>query len=344
MPFRVLITDYAWPNIDIERAILEKDGAQIVVAPTGSPEEIIDLAADVDAILTCWKQVPAAALDAATRCRIVSRYGIGLDNIPVAHATELGIVVTNVPDFCLDEVAEHTLALLMACGRRIVAQALATRQGSWSQSAARGMPRLRGQTLGLIGYGNIAQAVAERARGLGLQVIAYTPRLAADALGEWGRATNDLTELLQVADYVSLHLPLTLSTRGLINQEALAAMKPTAYLINTSRGAIVDEDALLAALDSGQIAGAALDVMGSEPPLPDYPLLRHPRVIATPHVAFYSEEAIVDLATKASRHVVQALSGKLPDRVVNPEVLAQANCRLPLSAPSAYTPSGTSTS
>ena len=328
MSFRVLITDYAWPNLDLERAILSEVGAEIVVAPNGTAEEIIALAPDVDAILTCWKQVPVAALDVATRCRIVSRYGIGLDNIPVAHATDLGMVVTNVPDFCLDEVAEHTLALLMACGRRIVPHVEATRQGVWNQALAGGMPRLRGQVLGLVGYGNLAQAVAERARAFGLEIVAYTPRLAADALAPWGRATNDLGELLAVADYVSLHVPLTDATRGMIDADALAQMKPTAYLINTSRGAVIDEDALLAALEGGQLAGAALDVMGSEPPPPDHPLLHHPRVIATPHVAFYSEAAIVDLATKAARHVAQALRGEMPARVVNPTVFEQANCRL----------------
>lgn len=328
MSFRVLITDYAWPNLEIERAILDEVGAELVVASSGTADEIVGLAAGVDAILTCWKQVPPAALDAATRCRIVSRYGIGLDNIPVAHATALGMVVTNVPDFCLDEVAEHTLALLMACGRRIVPHAEQTRQGVWSQAGARGMPRLRGQTLGLVGYGNIAQAVAQRARAFGLEVMACTPRLAADALAPWGRATNDLDVLLAAADYVSLHVPLTPETRGLINGARLAQMKPTAYLINTSRGAIINEDSLLAALKDGQIAGAALDVMSSEPPSPDHPLLRHPRVITTPHVAFYSEAAIVDLATKAARHVAQALRGEVPDRVVNRAVLAQANCRL----------------
>lgn len=328
MTFRVLITDYAWPNLDIERAILNEVGAEIVVAPNGTAEEIIALSADVDAILTCWKQVPAAALDVATRCRIVSRYGIGLDNIPVAHATELGMIVTNVPDFCLDEVAEHTLALLFTCGRRIVPLVEATRQGVWNQSIARGMPRLRGQVLGLVGYGNIAQSVAQRALAFGFQIIAYTPRIAPDALAPWGRATNDLAELLNAADYVSLHLPLTPETRGLINGDALAQMKPNAYLINTARGAIIDEAALLAALDSGQIAGAALDVMSTEPPPPDHPLLHHPRVIATPHVAFTSEAAIVDLATKAAIHVAQALRGDIPNRVVNPAVLEQSNCRL----------------
>lgn len=327
-PARVLITDYAWPTLDVEAAILGRVGAELVVAQTGDPAELTALAADVDAILTCWKQVPVAALDAAVRCRIVSRYGIGLDNIPVARATELGMVVSNVPDFCLDEVAEHTLMLLLACARRLPEQMAVTRGGAWTQAVARGVPRLRGQTLGLVGYGNIGRAVAERTRGLGLRVMAYTPRLAPDALAPWGAATNDLHTLLAAADYVSLHVPLTPQSRGMMDAAALAAMKPGAHLINTARGALVDEAALLAALDAGRLAGAALDVLGSEPPPPDHPLLRHPRVIATPHTAFYSEAAIVDLTTKAARHVAQALAGQVPDRVVNPAVLAQPNCRL----------------
>jgi D-3-phosphoglycerate dehydrogenase len=325
---RVLITDYAWPNLDVEQAVLAEIGAELVVAPAGGPEEIVRLAPACDAILTCWRQVPAAALHAAPNCRIVSRYGIGLDNIPVDEATKLGMVVTNVPDFCLDEVAEHTLALLLACARRIVPLAQMTRAGVWNQSLAPGLPRLRGQVLGLVGYGNIGRSVAERARAFGLQVLAYTPRLAPDALAPWGKATNDLGELLAAADYVSLHLPLTPATRHLINADALAQMKPTAYLINTARGAIVDEAALLAALDQGTIAGAALDVMTQEPPAPDHPLPAHPRVIATPHVAFSSSAAIADLAAKAAAHVVQALTGQVPDRVVNPKVLSQPNCRI----------------
>ncbi len=328
MPPRVLITDYAWPNLDIERAIFDEIGAVIEVAPPGAPDVITQRAADCDAILTCWRQVPPEALQAAARCRIVSRYGIGLDNIPVDEATRLGMVVTNVTDFCLDEVAEHTLALLLACARRIVPMVAATRSGVWNQSLAAGLPRVRGQVLGLVGYGNIGQAVAARAQALGLHVMAYTPRLAQDALAPWGTVANDLGELLRLADYVSLHLPLTSATRHLINDGALAQMKPTAYLLNTARGAIVDEDARSAALDRGQLAGAALDVMSHEPPAADHPLLVHPKVIATPHVAFSSSAAIADLAAKAARHVVQALSGQVPDRVVNPGVLTQANCRL----------------
>lgn len=326
--FRVLVTDYAWPTLDIERSLLRAVDAELIPVEPGAPDALIDPAREVDAILTCWRQIPPAALDGATRCRIVSRYGIGLDNIPVDHATELGIVVTNVPDFCLEEVAEHTLALIFACARRIVVFANATRRGEWSLSAAPGLPRLSQQTLGLVGYGSIARTVAQKAHALGMDVLAYTPRLAPDTLAPWGRATNDLDELLTAADYVSLHVPLTDATRGLIDAAALRRMKSTAYLINTARGAVVDEAALHQALTEGWIAGAALDVMSSEPPPPNHPLLTLDNVIATPHAAFYSEPALVDLVTKAARHVVQALRGQTPDNIVNPSVLDQTNCRL----------------
>lgn len=329
---RVLITDYAWPTLDVERSILAPLGVELVVAQRGDPGELIELAAGVDAILCCWKPLPPAALDVAPTCRIVCRYGIGLDNIPVAHATELGIVVANVPDFCQEEVADHTLALLLACARRIVPFVQATRNGVWNPQMGRGMPRLRGQVLGLVGYGAIARTLAAKARGIGLEVIAYTPRLAADALAPWGRATNDLRELLAVADYVSLHCPLTAETRHLIDAAALAAMKPSAYLLNTSRGAIVDEAALIDALRARIIAGAALDVLGQEPPPPDHPLLQLDNVLTTPHAAFYSEAAIQELTGKAARQVAQALGGSLPDHIVNPAVLRQANCRLPRPA------------
>src|SRR5919199_2308956 len=193
----VLITDYAWPSLDIEREVLGAVGAALLVAERGDEAELVRLAPEADAILTCWQKVTAKVLEAAPRCRIVSRYGIGLDNIAVERATELGIPVTNVPDFCLDEVSDHALALLLACARRIVPFARATRDGVWRQPPAdRPLPRLRGQTLGLVGYGQIARALVPKALGLGLRVMAYTPRLPADALAPFGTATNDLAALL----------------------------------------------------------------------------------------------------------------------------------------------------
>src|SRR3954467_14275226 len=265
MSARVLVTDFAWESLDIERRILAEVDAEVVVA--GAEErELIEQARDADGILTNWRRVPPAALDAAPRCRVVSRYGVGVDNIPVDRASELGILVTNVPDFCLDEVSDHAMALLLACARRIVTFAGSTAAAEWRLlELGRGLPRLRGQVLGLVGFGNIARALVPKARAFGLEVLAYTPRLQPGML-DGVETTNELSELLERSDYVSLHAPANPATRGLIGEAELRQMKPTAYLINTSRGALIDEPALRRAVEEGWIAGAGLDVLGQEPP------------------------------------------------------------------------------
>ena len=330
MTYRVLVTDYAWPSLEIERAILSAAGAELVVEESGDPSELVRLAADADAILTNWRKVSDEALDAATRCLVVARYGVGVDNIPVARATDLGILVANVPDFCLEEVSDHALALLLACARRIVTFARATRAGSWDLlGLGRGLPRLRGQQLGIVGYGSIARALIPKAQGLGLEVTVYTPRLAPGHDTATGvETTNDLTHLLRTSDYVSLHAPATQETHGLIDEDALRSMKPTAYLINTSRGALIDENALRHALEQGWIAGAALDVMTEEPTAAGNPLIALDSVIATPHAAFYSETAIAELARKAADNVAVALAGGIPASTVNRGVVGSPAYRL----------------
>jgi D-3-phosphoglycerate dehydrogenase / 2-oxoglutarate reductase len=323
----VLITDYAWPSLDIERDILGQVDADLLVAETGEPEELVELAGrGVDAIMTNWKRLPAEALDAAPDCLVVARYGIGVDNIPVARATELGILVANVPDFCLDEVADHTMALLLACARRIVAFAESSRAGRWELELGRGMPRLRGQTLGLIGFGNTAQALVPRAQGFGMRVLAYarTERPAPAGV----ELTQDLDRVFAEADYVSLHLPATDDTRGLVGEPQLRAMKESAYLLNTSRGALVDEAALERALRDGWIAGAGLDVLSAEPPPPDHPLLGLDNATVTPHAAFYSETSQEEVEAKAARVVASVFRGEVPPTVVNPQVLESDALRI----------------
>jgi D-3-phosphoglycerate dehydrogenase len=333
MAFQVLVTDYAWPSLAIEARVLGEIGAGLIVAETGEEPELVRLAPAADAILTNWKRVGPAVLDAAPRCRIVSRYGVGVDNIAVDHATSLGIVVTNVPDYCCEEVSDHAMALLLACARRVVAFAVATRRGVWDVRAGRPIPRLRGQTLGLVGFGRNARALAPKAAGFGLRILAYDPWVPPAAVAPFGTMVSDLETLLRESDYVSVHVPLTAETRGLVNARTLRVMKPTAYLINTARGPIVDEPALCRALVEGWIAGAGLDVLGDEPPDPANPLLALENVIVTPHAAFYSETSIEELARKAAERVAQVLRGETPCSVLNPGVLQRSDCRILLPLP-----------
>jgi len=326
--YRVLVTDYAWPNLNVEQETLSAVDAELVVAETGDADELTRLAKDVDAILTCWQPVPEAALDAASRCCVVSRYGVGLDNIPVVHATELGIPVTNVPDFCVDEVSDHTMALLLDCARQVTTLTNRTRDGIWDRTTEASIHRLRGQTLGLVGYGRIARALIPKALAFGMKILVYTPRVKAETVHPWGEVAESLYDLMERSDYISLHVPLTGETRLMIDEHTLRRMKPGAYIINTSRGALIDEDALVRALSEKWIAGACLDVLTDEPPIIGSPLLAMDNLLITPHSAFYSEEAIHELAYKASLHVLQALSGQQPDNIVNPTVLRQDNYRL----------------
>jgi D-3-phosphoglycerate dehydrogenase / 2-oxoglutarate reductase len=323
--FTVLVTDFAWPSLEIEREILGRIDADLLVAETGDAEELIALAPRADAFLTNWRRIPPEALDAAPGCLVVSRFGIGVDNIPVDRATELGILVTNVPAFCVDEVSDHTMALVLACSRRVVTLADTVRRGEWSLEPARGLHRLRGQTLGMVGFGAIARSLVPKAAGFGL--LAYTPRLDSTSLPAGVERATTLDELLAASDFVTLHLPSTTATRGLIGERELRLMKPSAYLVNTSRGPLVDEAALSRAIAGSWIAGAALDVLTTEPPTADNPLVALDGVLVTPHMAFYSEEAVADLEKRAAANVAEVLSGRLPEAVVNPAVLDRPDLR-----------------
>lgn len=253
--------------------------------------------------------------------RALGRMGIGLDSIDVAAATRHGIFVVNVPQFCEEEVCDHTMALLLACARRIVQYDRATRRGKWDTKTSGTIYRLRGKTMGLIGFGKIPKLVAIRAKAFGLRVIAYDPHVPMECFGKNGVvAAIMLEDLLAQSDFVSVHCPLTESTRGLINGERLARMKPTAFIINTARGGIVEESALGRAVREGQIAGAALDVLIMEPPEINHPLLSLDNIIVTPHSAYYSEEAIEELHEKIGQYMTEAILKGQSDALVNPEV------------------------
>lgn len=301
--------------------MLARVGARLVVAETGEEDELLELVPQADAILTCFKLVTPAVVRAGERLQVIGRYGIGVDNIAVAEATRLGIPVTNVPEYCVDEVAEHALALILAHARGIARFDVAVREGDWALARGRPLNRLAGRTLGIVGLGRIGKALAGKAAGLGLRVVAFDPTAGPDELAAAGAAPVDLDELAEVADFVSIHAPLTDATRGLVGRDVLARMKPTAFLVNVARGAIVDQDALLDALREGRLAGAGLDVFEPEHPPPGHPLLAAQGVIATPHVAFYSEESVLELEVRAAKNVAAILDGRRPASVVNPEVL-----------------------
>ena len=324
---QVLITDYAWESLEPERKILEAAGASLLVAETGDEEELIRLAPQVDAILTCWKPVSGRVMEQASNCRIVSRYGIGLDNIDVACATQLGILVTNVPTYCLEEVSDHAMALILACARRVVFYDRAIKAGNYDLQAFTPLYRIKGKTLGISGFGKIGRTLYTKATGFGLQVLVFDPYLDQEAVRDYEVELVELDELLQRSDFISIHTPLSPETHHLFGREAFGRMKPSAFLVNTSRGEVVDPDALLQALESGEIAGAALDVLAQEPPAADDPLVHHPRSIITPHAAFCSQESLLELQETAASQVAHALTGKAVPSVVNPEVLEQSNLR-----------------
>jgi D-3-phosphoglycerate dehydrogenase / 2-oxoglutarate reductase len=289
----------------------------LVESPDNKELTLAGLAPGMDVIITCWAPVTARVIDAADRCRHIARTGIGLDNIDVARATERGIVVTNVPDYCLREVAEHSLALLFALARKAAAYHLATKRGEYSLVAELPVERIEGKTLGVVGLGQIGSRLAAKAAALGMRVIGTNRSRRTPAGVEW----RTLEELLAGSDYVSLQLPLGPETRHIINADTLRLMKPTAYLINTSRGRLVDHAALAEALAAGQLAGAALDVQEPEPPDLSQPPWSDPRVIVTPHVAFYSTEATAELRMRVARQIVAFLRGETPENVVNAAAL-----------------------
>jgi D-3-phosphoglycerate dehydrogenase len=323
----VLVTDHPWSSVDAEVEVLAEVGARLLFAPTGEEHELVELVREAEAILTCFALVTEEVVRAGPRLQVIGRYGVGVDNIAVAEATKRDILVTNVPSYCEHEVAEHALALMLALARRIRTFDAGVRGGDWSLAQGQPIHRVAGGTLGIVGFGHIGRMVAAKAQGLGMRVVVHHPRQPEGELRGTGVEAVSLAELAEQSDFVSLHVPLGEATRHLVGDAFLRAMKPTAFLVNTARGAVVDRDALLEALRQGWIAGAALDVFEPEPLPPDDPLLTLPNLIATPHVGYYSEESLVDLGRLAAENVAAVLDARRPDAIVNPEVLASARWR-----------------
>jgi D-3-phosphoglycerate dehydrogenase / 2-oxoglutarate reductase len=313
---KVVLTDYVWESLDVENKILA-GLAELVPLQTKKPEEFVAQAADCDALLNTYAgPITADVMAKMPKCRIIARYGIGVDTIDLDAATQAGIIVTNNPTYCIEEVAEHTMALLLACARKVAFYDRMVRGGSWAVPPGKPMFRLAGRTLGLVGFGNIAREVAVRAAAFGMRVVYSDPFVNEGQFDAPGKKV-ELDTLLRESDFISVHPPLTPQTRKMINDDALSRMKPTAFLINCSRGPIVDTDALVRALDAKKIAGCALDTTDPEP-LPDpHPLRKRENVIINPHTAWYSEQAMVGLQAGAPNEVRRVLSGEWPVNVVN---------------------------
>jgi D-3-phosphoglycerate dehydrogenase len=312
----VLLTDFAWPDDSVERQIIESAGFKLVSGPAkpSSAEEIEALVKQhqPSAILTCWAPVSAQAIAASEQLQIVARLGVGLDNIAVDAATQRGLWVTNVPDYCVEEVSDHAVGFAIAWTRGLVRFDRDVKNGSWNPASAK-LRRLRNLTCGIVGYGRIGRRTAQKLSAFNTRVLAYDPYPPKE---ESQVEFVTLDQLLSQSDIVIVHAPLTEGTHHLINRSNLATVKHGALLINVSRGGVVDSDALIEALQSGRLDGVGLDVLESEPDVPAA-LLDHPGVMLTPHVAFSSDASLLELRRRASEEVVRVLKGEAPEQARN---------------------------
>ncbi len=314
-----VVIAYASPEgLAIERPILEAAGIEVIHTATLETPEALEAARQADALMVTLNQVTPEIIDRLECCKVITRVGVGVDAIDIPAATRKGIWVTNVPDYSIDEVSTHAIALLLNYARRLPTLFDQVERGAWWDiNQVRSIARLNQQTIGLLGYGRIGQAAAVKAAALGMRVIANDPYILPDALPPNPAPLVDLDTLLRESDYLSLHAPHNETTYHIINARTLALMKPTAYLVNTARGALVDTDALIEAIRSNRIAGAALDVLEREPMPADSPLRNDSRILVTPHAAWYSLEADVDVHVKGAQEIVRVLRGEHPRTPVN---------------------------
>lgn len=306
----IAVTDSVFPTLDPAMTALEKLKPTFRISKSGSAEDILSVAKDADAILVTYAKITRDIIEQLTRCKAIGRFGLGVDNIDLAAAKEKGIAVNYVPDYCIREVSDHAMALLLALIRKIPLSNKLVQAGRWEMPAVVPIRRIEGSVLGLVGFGHIPRLLAPKAQAFGIKVIAYDPYAKQEVFAAAGVESVDFDTLLKTADYVSVHAPLTPATRGMMNADAFAKMKKGAFIVNTARGPLIDEPALIAALDAGQIGGAGLDVVTTEPLAKDSALRGRDNVILTPHTAFYSIEALNELQSKCAADVARVLSGE----------------------------------
>jgi D-3-phosphoglycerate dehydrogenase len=335
-PETVVIADYDFGDVDVERSIIEEAGFELTAAQCKTEDEVIEVAHAAAAVVAQYATISARVIDELPVCRVIARYGSGVDIVDVDAATRHDILVTNVPsDWCENEVADHAMALVLAVSRKITVYDRATRDGTWQWQSGAPIHRLRGSVLGLLSFGAIARAIAARAAGFGMRITAHDPYVAAEEMTAAGATAVSFDELVTESDCLVIQAPLTPETHHLFDGAQLRRMKPSAILVNTARGPIIDDRALYRALSEGWIAGAGLDDLEEEPAKvrdwrPDNPLFSLDNVVITPHAAYYSEEAIATVRRFAAEEVVRVLTGRPPLSPVNAGELVEARgSRLP---------------
>lgn len=315
---RIVKTDGVLEVGPDQLACLDGLDAEFVDRPCRTEEEVVQACASADGLLVLREPITAEVIGQLRRCRVISRFGVGLDTVDVQAATEAGIVVTNVPDSNAVEVATHAMALLLALTRRLPEFDRSVRAGEWDAlGVGAGIRRLDRLTVGLIGMGRIGRLVAERVQAFGMRICAYDPHLPAELVRASGAEPVSLEELVTRADVLSLHVPLTEHTSGLVDKALIERMRPGSILLNVSRGGLVDEDALADALRSGRLAAAGIDALAEEPPGTDHPLRHAPNVLLSPHAAHYSEQSYAEVRTKAFADLAAVLHGRQPRYAVN---------------------------
>jgi D-3-phosphoglycerate dehydrogenase len=312
-----VVAGVAFPDLDAEREVLGGIGVRVLDARDLDREGVLAAARTAVALLVDYFRCDAEAIAGLQRCRVICQYGMGLDAIDVDAATRAGIVVTHTPGYCTGDLADHAVALMLAATRRLVRYDASVRAGEWDYNVGMPLRRFSGGTVGLIGLGAVGRTVARRLSGFDVRILAVDDGVDDDAFAAAGAERATLARVLAESDVISVHAPLTDETRGLVGEQALRAVKPGAILVNTARGAIVDAAALQRALDRGQLAGAALDVLESEPPDPGDPLLHRQDVTLTPHAGFLSVQSLQDAQRTAAEEVRRVLAGETPRHAVN---------------------------
>ena len=308
----VVVTDSPFPSLDPAKKALEDANAEVIQAPSSSEEDIIKSAEYADAILVTYAKLNENILRSLKNCKAIGRFGIGVDNIDLKVAGELGISVNYVPDYCLDEVSDQAMAMIISMARKIPQSNKLVQSGRWEMPAVVPMYRLRGKTVGLIGFGNIPRLMTPKAQAFGFNVIAADPYAPKELFEKFNVESVTMDELYERSDFISVHAPLLPETKGLVNKESFKKMKKTAIIVNTARGPLIDESDLIEALDNKEIGGAGLDVVETEPLPEDSALIGRDNVILAPHTAFYSVEALEELQTKAASDVARVLNGEEP--------------------------------